>query len=286
MPKVKKSTKSKQVSRRKAKKSPKSPKSKSKRVLKSSSVSKKRKLSSPSDYATISDYIAHEMEVWFRTIFIPRQESNLKKLSKISKHKINPYLAKYRSIALTGAVSPDGIARAMVIGTSLITGLNTSFGTQLQREITNILAGVNGSLTQGIDVEYKDFFDGKKKYAQIKAGPTTINKDDVKTIIGHFKQARSLGAVNNVSVSISDQVVGVIYGKKSDLNDHYKQIEREGYTVLVGDEFWEHMTGEKGLGTRLISVCAAAIPSTKLHTSLEKVISDLAKDPEIIALSK
>jgi len=257
-----------------------------KATAKSNSKSpKKRTLTSPSNYPTISDYIAFEMELWFRTIFIPKQESNLKKLKQAKNHKINPYLAKYRSIALTGSVSPDGIARAMVIGTSLITGLNTSFGTQLQREITNILSGVNGSLTQGIDVEYIDHFDGRKKMAQIKAGPTTINKDDIKTIVGHFTQARSLGNTNNVPVSVSDQVVGVIYGKDADLNDHYKKIQSAGYSVLVGDDFWEHMTGEKGLGTRLIKVCAGAVPSSTLHPLLEQVVKDLAADPVIIALA-
>jgi hypothetical protein len=249
-------------------------------------TNKKRALTLVTSYPTVSDYIAHEMEVWFRTIFIPQQEKNLKKLKHVKNHKINPYLAKYRSIALTGKVSPEGIARAMVVGTSLITGLNTSFGTQLQREITNILSGVNGSLTQGIDVEYVDHFDGRKKMAQIKAGPATINKDDIKTIIGHFNQARSLGNTNNVSVSVADQVVGVIYGKDSDLNDHYKKIQGAGYTVLVGDDFWEHMTGEKGLGTRLIAVCAAAIPSATLNPLLEQVVRDLAADPAIIDLAK
>lgn len=259
----------------------------SKKKSPASNMSKKRPpLTLASNYSSLSDYVAYEIEVWFRTIFIPKQEKNLRKLSYAKNHKINPYLAKYRSIALTGSVSPDGIARALVIGTSLITGLNTSFGTQLQREITNILSNVNGSLIPGIDVEYTDHIDSRKKMVQIKAGPTTINEGDVKTIVDHFTKARSIGHTNNVSVDVADQVVGVIYGKDADLNAFYQKIKAAGYSVLVGDDFWEHMTGEKGLGTRLISVCAGATPSATLNALLEQVINDLASDPAIINLAK
>ena len=45
-------------------------------------TNKKRALTLVTSYPTVSDYIAHEIEVWFRTIFIPQQEKNLKKLKK------------------------------------------------------------------------------------------------------------------------------------------------------------------------------------------------------------
>ena len=44
-----------------------------------------------------------------------------------------------------------------------------------------------GSTTSGMDIEFTDQTDGRKKYCQLKAGPNTINADDVETIAGHFQ---------------------------------------------------------------------------------------------------
>lgn len=52
---------------------------------------------------------------------------------------------------------------------SLGTSINTSFGTNLQKFCSDILSGY-ASTTSGIDIEFIDFIDGKRKYCQIKAG--------------------------------------------------------------------------------------------------------------------
>lgn len=47
--------------------------------------------------------------------------------------------------------------------------------------------------------------------------PNTINKDDVKTIIDHFKGVKNLGRTNNLQIGLSDLIVGVFYGTNDEL---------------------------------------------------------------------
>lgn len=49
-----------------------------------------------------------------------------------------------------------------------------------------------GSVGGGIDIEFVDSFDDRKKYCQLKSGPNTINKDDVITIKNHFQGIKTL----------------------------------------------------------------------------------------------
>lgn len=49
-----------------------------------------------------------------------------------------------------------------------------------------------------------DVFDGIRKYCQIKAGPNTINKDDVPVIKDHFRALINLGRTNGVRIASAD----------------------------------------------------------------------------------
>ena len=74
----------------------------------------------------------------------------------------------------------------------------------------------------------------------------TINSDDVDTIHNHFKEIRGRARIHRLGITQQDYVVGVMYGSPVELNGHYKKLRDEmDYTVLVGIEFWEHLTGDK-----------------------------------------
>ena len=69
----------------------------------------------------------------------------------------------------------------------------------MQTFISSVLESY-GSLVPGIDLEFIDGLDGRKKYCQAKLGPNTLNKDDITTIHNHFRNARNLGKTNNLPV--------------------------------------------------------------------------------------
>ncbi|MFV8292286.1 PmeII family type II restriction endonuclease [Aerococcus viridans] len=103
---------------------------------------------------------------------------NTEKLNDIDKFKINPFLMKYLANFFTGSMDNESLARVLVYPRVLGTSINTTFGTQMQYFVNEVL-GSQGSLSSGIDIEFVDRIDGMKKYCQIKAGPETIDYETV-----------------------------------------------------------------------------------------------------------
>lgn len=201
-----------------------------------------------------------------------------KKAAKLSNYNVNPFLFKYLANFLKGNDDYRSIAEALVLPRVLGSSINTSFGMRIQRMISEIFEGF-GSTTPGIDIEFVDAIDGRKKYCQLKSGPNTINFDDVKTIFGHFDGTRNLARTNNLNIGINDLVVGVIYGETSELSSHYQKIN-QNYPVIIGKDFWHRLTGKPDFYFELIDAVgevALEVDGTKV---LEETIDSLSKELE------
>ncbi|GAA3636221.1 PmeII family type II restriction endonuclease [Flavivirga jejuensis] len=202
-----------------------------------------------------------------------------KRASTLSEYNINPFLFKYLANFLTGNDKPESIARALVLPRVLGSSINTSFGMKIQNLISSLFKGL-GSTTQGIDIEFVDVTDGRKKYCQLKAGPNTINYDDVTTIINHFNGVRNLARTNNLNVGINDMIVGVVYGEESELSSHYKKI-RNSYPVIIGQDFWYRLTGKDDFYFELIDAIGEVALEVDASKVVENTITTLAKEIEL-----
>ena len=131
------------------------------------------------------------------------------------------------------------------------------------------------STTSGIDIEFVDALDGRKKYCQVKAGPTTINHDDVDTILNHFRGIRNLARTNHLDLNITDCVVGVFYGTESSICTSYKKIN-EQYPVYVGVEFWHRLTGDAHFYYDLIDAFAEVADEMDSSAMISNLIQQLA----------
>ena len=181
---------------------------------------------------------------YFRSVIIPNHLRNLKKLS-LNSFNFNPFLINYLAAFLCGNTEPESLARALVYPRILGTSLNTSFGQNVQVFISQLQEVVGGaSGIDGIDIEFVDALDGRRKYCQCKAGPQTINKDDIATILGHFKYLMNKSRLDRMGLQLDDLVVGVLYGDRVNLSANYKAIDAH-YPVLCGAEFWERLTADK-----------------------------------------
>lgn len=201
-----------------------------------------------------------------------------KRASKLSEYNVNPFLYKYLANFLKGNSEPRSIAEALVLPRVLGSSITTSFGMKIQKLISELFEGY-GSTTSGIDIEYIDAKDGRKKYCQLKSGPNTINKDDVETVYGHFQATINLARTNNLNVGVNDMVIGVLYGEVEELSSHYKKIN-EKYPVIVGQEFWYRLTGNEEFYLDLINTIgevAIEVDGTKV---LGETIDILAKEIE------
>lgn len=134
---------------------------------------------------------------------------------------------------------------------------------------------VHPSVVKGMDIEYTDAFDNRKKYCQLKAGPTTINYDDVDTICNHFKSLMKLGVTNHLKISNEDCVTGVLYGDNEDLSTMYTNIRNQGYVVLAGEEFWKHLTGLEGIYKDLVLTARKASNDSSMKNSINRLIDNV-----------
>jgi len=220
-------------------------------------------------------------KAWFRETIAANHAKNTAKLAKQKAFNINPFLVTYLAQFLTGNSSPTSIAKALVYPRALGTSINTSFGQNSQKFTSEVLKSF-GSVTPGIDIEFIDQLDGNKKYCQLKAGPNTINKDDVRTVHNHFTDIKNLAKTNNLRIGLHDLVVGVLYGEPRELSGNYKSLTNQyHYPVYVGKEFWHRLTGDEDfyfLLAQALASIAAEFDGTKL---LEKTINDLA-DTEMV----
>ncbi|MEM7759051.1 MAG: PmeII family type II restriction endonuclease [Cyanobacteria bacterium P01_A01_bin.40] len=222
------------------------------------------------------DEILQKAKSWFRDIIAVNHIKNTKKLTNPNEFNINPFTAIYLANFLTGNSSKESIAKALIYPRVLGTSITTSFGTNIQKFAGDVLYAF-GSTTSGIDIEFIDQLDGRKKYCQLKAGPNTINKDDVETIAGHFRGVINLGRANNLNISFQDMIVGVIYGDYSNLSTHYKRItDQYYYPVYAGAEFWTHLTGDENFYEELIEAIGSVAREADFTSELENVIKDLA----------
>ncbi|NQW35988.1 MAG: restriction endonuclease [Flavobacteriales bacterium] len=201
-----------------------------------------------------------------------------KKAGKLSNYNVNPFLYKYLANFLKGNDDAKSIAEALVLPRILGSSINTSFGMKIQKLISELFEGF-GSTTPGIDIEFIDAIDGRKKYCQLKSGPNTINHDDVETIFGHFQGTINLARTNNLNIGINDMIVGVIYGEEIELSSHYRRIN-EKYPVIIGKDFWYKLTGKEDFYFDLIDAVgevALEVDGTKV---IQETITALSKEIE------
>ncbi|WP_440652045.1 PmeII family type II restriction endonuclease [Cysteiniphilum sp. 19S12-1] len=233
------------------------------------------------------ELILQRAKAWFKETIALNHRNKTMTLDKPESFNINPFIIKYLANFLTGKSDALGIAKALVYPRVLGTSITTIFGNGIQSFSSSVFEGVLGSTTQGIDIEYIDAIDRRKKYCQLKSGPSTINKDDVDTIANKFKAIINLGRTNNLQITHNDMVVGVIYGNKDDLSANYRNIElKHHYPVLIGQEFWYRITGDKNFYYDLANVVGSVAIDCNFSNELDDIIKGLSEHPEIQSLAK
>lgn len=224
---------------------------------------------------------------WFRETILPNHLKNTKKLKDVELFDVNPFLAPYLAVFMSGTLTPESIAQALTYPRVLGSSITTSFGQNMQKFISDVLGNVFGSTTPGIDIEFTDCVDGRKKYCQVKLGPNTINKDDVLTIHNHFKAVRNLGRTNNISVRQDDMVIGILYGIPGQESNHYQKLSTEhDYPLFIGQDFWHRLTGSKNFYDRLIHAVTDVALEAKGKPVLDEVVATLAETDAVIKLAK
>jgi len=214
---------------------------------------------------------------FFRDHVAAKHLQNTIKLKDIEEFNINPFTHKYLAQFAFGDSSPQSLAKAILYPRIMGTSISTTFGNQLQHFCSKVLPSM-ASLVPGIDIEFQDTVTGRKVYCQLKSGPTTINDGDVTTIRNHFKSMTNLARANQIANfnPLTDCVVGVFYGDEASLSQAYKNL-RKDYRVLVGRDFWEHLTGDKYFYDALIEAFAEVASEMDATDIVDELVEELAQ---------
>lgn len=211
-----------------------------------------------------------------RSSLVSSHIRNTEKLSSLKEFKINPFLWPYLANFYKGDTNYRSLAEVLILPRILGTSINTSFGSGVQQFVSTLFSDSSfGSVASGIDIEYIDALDGRKKYCQLKAGPNVLNKDDVVTINNHFARVKNIARQNRLPLQMDDLVLGVIYGESSEMNANLKKVA-ESYTVLCGKEFWYHFTGDIDFYEDLALAMADVAEEVDVRGVIEESIRSLA----------
>ena len=211
------------------------------------------------------------------TALIEKQVEKIQSLKR-KDFKINPFTVQMLSQIGFGSSEPESMARALVYPRVFGTSLATSFGTRMQRFCID--AGfAKASGVEGMDIEFTDQVGGQYVYAQIKAGSETINKPDVVPMCEDFAKARRLLKTNGYKYLQEENfMLGVLYGKHKDISANYKNIEKAGWPVVVGNDFWLSLTGDEKFYKDLIVVAQDVAERYDASKHIEELIERIAKE--------
>lgn len=217
-------------------------------------------------------------EYFKEKIFENHKINSLKIHSKLKSYKINPIIVKYLSKILENKFTPIGIAKALYYPRILGTSINTSFGTRIQNMFVE-LELAQGSLIKGMDIEFTDKIDNRKKGCQLKSGPNTINSEDVNPLLKKFTTVTNLARTNSMNLNNSDLILGVLYGEEDQLSQHYQKIDKQ-FPVIIGKDFWHRLTGYENFYEKLVSNLDEMIVSLDTEDFFKKGYIALANEIE------
>lgn len=215
--------------------------------------------------------------IYFKEKIFDNHKLNvLKTHAKLKSYKINPIIVKYLSKILEDDFTPIGIAKALYYPRVLGTSINTSFGTRIQNMFVE-LGLAQGSLIKGMDIEFIDKIDNRKKWCQLKSGPNTINSEDVNPLLKKFTTVTNLARTNAINLNNSDLILGVLYGEENQLSQHYQKIDQQ-FPVIIGKEFWQRITGYQDFYDKLVANLDLMILSLNTEDFFKKGYTALAEE--------
>lgn len=226
------------------------------------------------------------VEYFEKNIFENHINASLKKHSKLKAYNINPIVVKYLSKLLEGNYTSEGVAKALFYPRVLGTSINTTFGTRIQNMFVE-LEMAEGSIIKGMDIEFFDKVDKRKKWCQLKSGPNTINSEDVQPLVKKFTNTIQLARTNKAlkGINNSDFIVGVLYGESAELSMHYKEIDKT-HPVLIGKDFWHRITGYPKFYKGLVAALQICINNLDTKEMIIKGCEELTKEIKASPLFK
>ena len=198
-------------------------------------------------------------------------EARLAKISDLRVTRLlrrkNPYL-----FAARNTTQPVELADQLIRAT-ISSSEETLFGQTLENVAIDICAVAYGgwkSAAQGIDLEFQH--DGNRYIVAIKSGPSWGNSSQIKKMIEDFRKAIQVVRQGNPKLRVQ-AINGCCYGNSNS--------DKGNYRKLCGAAFWEFISGEANLFSRLVpALQEAAANGYQAHVTqiTARIADELARD--------
>jgi hypothetical protein len=223
------------------------------------------------------EIIARAVEFCRNKVFGRNLKSLEERFGKLTEYKLNPFTEEYIA-RLTHGDNSAGSAASSLLIFKVQQSLATTLGTKLQEFCSSEL-DCPGSMTSGLDMDFWDFVDERERFSQVKLGPATINDEDVDPMREKFTAAMRRARRNNLRVSADDFVIGVMYGKASQLNPPYRRLER-AFPIFVGQDFWTRVTGDASFYTEFSRAIMQLGRELANHELFSSAVAELTAEIE------
>lgn len=233
----------------------------------------------------MTDELRERIVSFFKVEFANKLKLKLEAGYSLSDFNIHPFTLLAISSSIFGQPTSLNMAKALVYPRALGTSMNTNFGDLMQRLCVSIL-DASASSTQGMDLEFVDKTDNKKVIMQLKAGPNTINKDDIEPMIEKYKTAHRLLLRNYAGENMPKFALGITYGNLTNISYHFKRIasttigNQEDMPIYIGKDFWYRLTGNEDFYIELINIFIEIFQTENYEQQFESSIIKLAKNIE------
>ncbi|MFT5915459.1 MAG: hypothetical protein ACJAWV_002296 [Flammeovirgaceae bacterium] len=167
-----------------------------------------------------------------------------KKASKLSNYNVNPFLFKYLANFLRGNDDSRSIAEALVFSQII------DFEIQTDKLIDAVFSCYKSDI-DGVDIEFIDQKDKRRKYCQLYLNPDKIDFESSQFISKSFGKSIRNFRERELKIALNDMIVGVFYGEQNSLSSLYLSIP-ERYTTIVGADFWHRLTGSDTFYPKMI----------------------------------
>jgi hypothetical protein len=225
--------------------------------------------------------LKQKIHEYFRVEFAEVLKAKIEKGYPLDDFNVNPFTLVALSGGVLGEPSISNMARALIYPRVLGTSLNTSFGDKMQKLCVAFL-GAEASGVPGMDFHFDDKVSGGRVYMQLKAGPNTINKDDVDPILVKMLTAYRLLRQNMAGQNIPLFAMGIAYGTIDEISGHYKKIQsssvggQEGVPIYIGKDLWHRITGNPNFYVELVNIFVELFKNEDSSEALERAVSALA----------
>lgn len=169
-------------------------------------------------------------------IFQPHLTSLIGEFSNLSDYNVNLFLTPYLSKILGNDITPENLAKALYYPRVLGTSITTTFGSHIKKILVDLQLAEAYPQSRSNIIIFRDRVDGNQKVCFLKAGPNTINADDVRPI------QQKLENIENFN--IENKTIGIISGTYDRVSRSYLRLQQDhNINLLVGEDFWHRMTG-------------------------------------------